>query len=91
MQPGPAGKESPKPFPRRRWQFGIGSLLLLTTLLSLLTGAFAGMIRVPAGEPLLHSRLYLVLAIAAPLGMLMVIGGCRTLIHWWGKRKNRDL
>jgi hypothetical protein len=84
-------KNSRGPHSRRRWQFGIGSLLLLTTLFSLLMGAFAGMIRPPPGESLARSRFYLILAAAAPLGMLVVIGGCRALILWREKRKNKGV
>jgi hypothetical protein len=84
-------KNFPDPHPRRRWQFGIGALLLFTTLFALLIGAFSGMIRSSAGEHFAYPRLFLVLAVAAPLGMLVFIGGCRTLILWWKKRKNREL
>jgi hypothetical protein len=84
-------KDPRDPHSRRRWQFGIGSLLLFTTLFSLLMGAFAGMIRTSPGEPLAHGRLYLILAAAAPLGMLVVVGGSRALVRWFKKWKNGDI
>jgi len=76
-----------EPGPRRRWQFGLGALLLFTTLFALLVGAFAGMIRAETGEHFARSRSFLLLAIAAPLGILVLVSGCRAMALWWGKRK----
>jgi hypothetical protein len=69
------------PHSRRRWQFGIGALLLFTTLFGFFMGVFTGMIRPLPGETT-QSRIYLILAAAAPLGILVLVGIIRTLVLW---------
>jgi hypothetical protein len=82
--------DSRDPYPRRRWQFGIGALLLFTTLFGFFMGVYTGMIRPQPGETT-ESRIYLILAIAAPLGILVLVGIIRTLVLWREKWKNRDV
>ena len=63
---------SPPP-PRNRWQFSLGSLMLFVTLFAVLMSALGGMIRIQAGEKLAMPHSFLILAIAAPVGMVILI------------------
>ncbi len=76
-----------KPLRRGRWQFGLGSLMLFVTLFAVLMSALGGMLRIQSGEKIAMPRSFLMMAIAAPVGMLIVISIVLTLKAWFEQRK----
>jgi hypothetical protein len=77
----------PSPPSRNRWQFGLGSLMLFVTLFAVLMSALGGMLRIQSGEKLFMPRSFLVMAIAAPMGMAILISIGLTLKQWNDRRK----
>jgi hypothetical protein len=73
--------------PRGRWQFSLGSLLLFMTLFAVLMSALGGMLRIQAGEKLSMPRSFLLMAIAAPLGMAILLSALLALKQWLERRK----
>lgn len=74
----------------RPFQFGLGTLLLITALLGVLAAALGGMLRGrPAGVPL-PLGFYIVMAVAAPLGALIVVSllrsAIRLIVQYLGRR-----
>jgi magnesium-transporting ATPase (P-type) len=75
------------PPPRNRWQFSLGSLMLFVTLFAVLMSALGGMIRIQAGENLAMPRSFLIMAVAAPMGMAIIISIILALKQWYERRK----
>jgi hypothetical protein len=75
------------PPPRNRWQFSLGSLMLFVTLFAVLMSALGGMIRIQSGEKIALPRAFLIMAIAAPMGMVILISFILTLKKWYERRK----
>jgi hypothetical protein len=75
------------PPPRNRWQFSLGSLMLFVTLFAVLMSALGGMIRAQAGEKLSMPHSFLIMAIAAPMGMVICISATLALRKWYERRK----
>jgi hypothetical protein len=75
------------PPPRNRWQFSLGSLLLFVTLFAVLMSALGGMLRIQAGEKLSMPRSFLIMAVAAPLGMVVGVSLFYGLKQWLEQRK----
>ena len=66
--------KSHKPPPRGRWQYGIGTMLLLMIPFSILAGALSGMLNPTGGGAGLHRGFFVVLAIIAPMGLMVALG-----------------
>ena len=75
------------PPPRNRWQFSLGSLMLFVTLFAVLMSALGGMIRIQAGEKLSMPHAFLIMAIAAPVGMVILISVILAVKQWHERRK----
>jgi hypothetical protein len=75
------------PPPRNRWQFSLGSLMLFVTLFAVLMSALGGMIRSQSGENLSMPRSFLIMAVAAPMGMVIAISAFLALKQWYERRK----
>ena len=75
------------PPPRNRWQFSLGSLMLFVTLFAVLMSALGGMIRSQSGENLSMPRSFLIMAVAAPMGMVIVISIFLAVKQWHDRRK----
>lgn len=77
--------EPPQP-PRRPLQFGLGTLLLVTALFSVLAAALAGMIRgrfytsMPPG-------FFELMAAAAPMAAVVVVSLFRAAVQWFRRRR----
>jgi magnesium-transporting ATPase (P-type) len=76
-----------KPPSRKRWQFGLGSLMLFVTLFAVLMSALGGMIRIQSGEKIALPHSFLIMAIAAPMGMVIVISVFLAVKQWYERRK----
>ena len=82
-QPGP-----PRPkAPRGRYQFSLASLLMLMVLFSVLAAALGGMIRSTYGDSPLPVGYLVIMAIAAPMGVLIVVSLLRLGLQWLGRRQ----
>ena len=75
--------------PRRRWQYGIGTMLLIMIPFSILAGALAGMIDPEKSGSHLPRAFYVVLAIIAPMGLMVALSVILVLRKWLTERKRR--
>ncbi len=66
---------------RRRYQFGLGTLLLLTIPVSLLAAALGGMLGRGGAGPNVPQVYFILMCIATPLGLLIAASVLR-----WGLR-----
>jgi len=77
--------EEPEPRPPHRWyQFSIARMFLLTTLVSVLVAAWSGLVRSQGAMPL---SFYVVMTIAAPMGMAIVLSLWHALGRWLERRR----
>lgn len=85
------GASGPPPYsPRRRWQFGIGTLLLAAIPVSLLAAALGGMLGQGKAKPLMPAAFFVLLSIATPLALLIVTGVARAIaVRWKDSRRHR--
>ena len=67
------------PSNNHRYQFTIATLLLIAVPISILAGTWAGLIDFDAPRPL--RAFHLLIAVAAPMGLLIVLSLIRALIH----------
>jgi hypothetical protein len=61
--------------------------MLFVTLFAVLMSALGGMIRGEGGEKLPMPRAFLVMAIAAPMGLAILVSGFLSLRRWYDRRK----
>ena len=63
-----------EPQPRRKqpFQFGLASMLLVMVLVSVLSATFAGLWHRHQGEATMRPGLFVVMAIAAPVALMML-------------------
>ncbi len=78
-----------QPPPRRRWQYGIGTMLLVMIPVSILAGALAGMIDPENSGTQLHRGFYVVLAIITPMGLMVALSVILVIRKWMGQRRRR--
>ena len=72
--------EPTEPSPQRRpFQFGLGVLLLIMVLTSVLAAALGGMLRGQAGESPLPSGFFVLMAVAAPVAVLILLSLIRAI------------
>jgi hypothetical protein len=64
--------------PRRRFQFGLGTMLLAAVPVSVLTAAWAGMVGLGAENPLFPRGFFIVLAAGAPMALMILLSACRS-------------
>ena len=74
---------------RRRWQYSIGTMLLIMIPLSILAGALSGMLNPENSGVRLPRAFYVVLAIIAPMGMMVALSAILALRKWLAGRKRR--
>jgi len=75
----------PEP-PRSRFQFGLGSLFLVTAMISVLAASFAGMLRAHRGQLSVHPGVFRLMAIASPLAVLIVVSLWYAAVKWLKSR-----
>lgn len=68
----PAAPRRPRRSPGR-YQYGLGSLLLATALFSVLAAALGGMLRAEWGQSPVPTRYFLLMAVATPIGVMILI------------------
>jgi hypothetical protein len=82
--------EPKPPGPRRRLQFGLGSMLLAVLPISILSAAWAGMMGVGASQPLLPQGFFVIMAAAAPLALVLFISLGRSALRRRRQGRRRE-
>jgi hypothetical protein len=80
-EPEPTGPERP------RFQFGLGTLFLVTALCSVLAAALGGMLRSRAGFSGMPPGFFELMAAAAPVGVVIVLSLLRSAMRWLNRRR----
>ncbi len=78
-----------QPPPRRRWQYSIGTMLLIMIPFSVLAGALAGMLDPENSGTGLPRAFYVVLAVIAPMGLMVALSVVLVLRKWLANKKRR--
>lgn len=65
--------ERQPPHARRRFQFGVGKMLLAVLPISVLAAAWAGMMGLGADHPRLPRGFFVLMAAAAPMALMILI------------------
>ncbi|MFH1266849.1 MAG: hypothetical protein ABIK89_14060 [Planctomycetota bacterium] len=84
-EPTPADPQGP----RRRFQFGLGAMLLAAVPVSILSAAWAGMMGLGADNALLPQGFFVLMAAAAPVAVMILLSVCRTLVRLLGGDSRR--
>ncbi len=74
--------------PRRRFQFTLGSLFLVMAICSVLAAAVGGVVRSQLGELSVPALYFVFMAVAAPLGTMIVVSLALSAARWL-RRINR--
>ena len=74
--------EAPAPRPPRRFQFGLAAMLLAVVPISILAAAWAGMMGLGAGNSRLPRGFFVLMAAAAPVGVMILIAVCRAVFRF---------
>jgi hypothetical protein len=69
------------PRPKRRFQFGLAAMLLAAVPISILAAAWAGMMGLGAGNSRIPQGFFVLMAAAAPVGLMILIGVCRAVFR----------
>jgi hypothetical protein len=75
--------------PRGRYQYSLASLLLLTALVSVLAAALGGMLRREYFDSPTPAVYFLMMAIAAPIGVMIVVSLLRAAVRWAARSRRR--
>ena len=78
---------SEPPQPRRRFQFSLSTLLLITALFGVLAAALAGMLHRREGRPSMPPGFFIVMAVAAPMAVLIAVSLLRAVVQWLQRRR----
>lgn len=82
--------EQPRqPARRRRFQFGLGAMLLAALPVSILSAAWAGMMGLGARNSRLPQGFYVLMAAAAPMALMVLISVCRGVVRLWAESRRR--
>ena len=73
-----AAPVEPEPPRRRRFQFGLATLLLAVLPISILSAAWAGMMGLGADNALLPQGFFVLMAAAAPMAVMILISLSRS-------------
>ena len=77
------------PRPKRRFQFGLGAMLLAAVPISILAAAWAGMMGLGAGNSQIPQGFFVLMAAAAPVGLMILIGVCRAVFQLLRRGRRR--
>ncbi len=69
---------------RRSFQFSLGALLLFMAAFSVLSAAWAGMLR---DDATVSPGVFVAMAAALPLAGVVLLGATTSLIRWWRRRR----
>jgi len=80
---GPNQAAQPRPRERGVGQFGLASLMAMMTVLTVSAAIFGKLMQ--QGSP----AQLLVLGLMAPMGLMVLLAGWRTLRRWWYQRQRQ--
>jgi len=75
------------PPPRRPFQFTLGTLLLVTALVSVLAAALGGLLRRRQGAFEMPPGFFVLMTIAAPVAVLIFLSLAQSLLRWLNRRR----
>ena len=78
--------QTPEP-PRRPFQFGLGTLFLVTALCSVLAAALGGMWRSRRGDTGMPPGFFELMAASAPVAVVVLLSLLRSAVLWWKRRR----
>ena len=87
--PDTAPDEPEPPRPPRRFQFGLGTLLLAALPISILSAAWAGMMGLGAENAVLPQGFFVLMAAAAPVAVMILISVCRMVFRLLAESSRR--
>ncbi|HUT91222.1 MAG TPA: hypothetical protein VMY37_17105 [Thermoguttaceae bacterium] len=87
--PEPVDPEPQPPPPRRRFQFGLGTMLLAAVPISILSAAWAGMMGFGAENSRFPPAFFVLLAAAAPVGVMILFSVCRAVLRTLDESRRR--
>ncbi len=73
--------------PKRPFQFSLAALLGITAMVSVLAAAFGGMWRAHSGDLDINPNLFRLMAISAPLGVLILVSLLHSATQWFKRRR----
>ena len=73
--------------PRRPFQFGLASMLLVMAMFSVLAAAWAGMLHRGSATASSPPGFFVLMAVAAPLGLLIVLSLLRAVLRRSKRRR----
>ncbi len=85
MIPNPSDDQPPPTRPAR-FQYRLSTLFLLMLVVSVLSAAAAGLVRQGVAATAMPGEFYLVMLIAAPLGVMIVLSLFYAVLRRWGNR-----
>ncbi|HYW78304.1 MAG TPA: hypothetical protein VE890_01965 [Thermoguttaceae bacterium] len=77
----------PQPPPKRPFQFGLASMLLVMVLFSVLAAALAGMLHRHQGRSTMQPGFFVLMAIAAPMGLMILASLLRAVMRYINRRR----
>lgn len=77
----------PQPPEKRPFQFGLASMLLVMVLISVLAAALAGMVHRHQGRSTMRPGFFVLMAIAAPIGLMILAGLFRAVTQYFNRRR----
>ena len=74
---------------RRRFQFGLRTMLLAAVPISILSAAWAGMMGLGAENSRFPPAFFVLLAAAAPVGVMILFSACRAVLRTLDESRRR--
>jgi hypothetical protein len=68
--------------PKRRFQFGLAAMLLAAVPISILAAAWAGMMGLGAGNSQIPQGVFVLMAAAAPVGVMILVAALRAVFRF---------
>ena len=73
--------------PKRPFQFGLATMLLIMLLFSVLAAAWAGMLHRSQGNSTMRPGFFVLMAIAAPMGLMILAGLFHAVVKYFKQRR----
>jgi len=77
----------PQPPPKRPFQFGLASMLLIMVLFSVLAAALAGLLHRHQGRSTMPPGFFVLMAVAAPVGLMILASLFRAVTRYLNRRR----
>ena len=80
----------PQPPPKRPFQFGLASMLLVMVLVSVLSASFAGLWHRHRGEATMPPGFFVLMAVAAPMALMILASVLRAVTRYIASRREEE-